>query len=429
MRNVFLLGRISIGEKVLMKFESGSSRLQNGAVKGNELQNPLRSWRDRIGLVLVGGMLPLGLFCLLTGMFWIGDHGLYSKLFYWTVALPALLLIPIRRGNVRNILRSPVFVAYLPFACYMALTVFWSASDDSAVDLIKRPLFVLLLFYAVFEFGSRRFDLLVTTIRWSAICSVLAAIYTLVLFVVDGGNDRLAGYGALDNPLMVSHVFGFFLALWFGVYFAERKLSQPLVLFAILSLMALIVATGSRTPLLATAVTVVWLAMLSGTRKGVLVVCLLAAAGVAAWLFAPEILVQRGLSYRTDIWANALRQVGEKPWFGHGYDAPIWIQLADFPFPFHDPHNLTLSVLFAGGVVGGLLWLLLYLVALIDSWRLRSNKWVLVCSATVVYGLVSGMTEGGSFLSRPKEHWFLIWIPMALLSLATYRARTDEESI
>jgi len=24
------------------------------------------------------------------------------------------------------------------------------------------------------------------------------------------------------------------------------------------------------------------------------------------------------------------------------------------------------------------------------------------------------MTEGGSFMSRPKEHWFLIWIPIAI---------------
>lgn len=412
-----------------MKIDSGSSRLRNGESKAGDLQNRLNSWRGRIEPVLLGKMLPAGLFCLLTGMFWIGDHGLYSKLFYWTVALPTLLLIPIRLGQLKNILSSRIFVAYLPFACYMALTVLWSASDDHAVDLAKRPLFVLLLYYALFEFGNYRVSLMVSTVRWSAICSVMAAIYTFVLFLVAGGNDRLAGYGALDNPLMVSHVFGFFLALWFGAYFAESKLSQPFAFFAILSLMVLIVATGSRTPLLATAVTVVWLAVLAGNRKGVLVVCLLVATGVLAWLFAPEMLAQRGFSYRTDIWADVLRQIGEKPWFGHGYDAPLRVQLTDFPFPLHDSHSLTLSVFFSGGIVGGGLWIMLYAVALVDSWRLRSNKWVLVCSATVVYGLVSGMTEGGAFLSRPKEHWFLIWIPMALLSLATYRARIHEEPV
>lgn len=32
-----------------------------------------------------------------------------------------------------------------------------------------------------------------------------------------------------------------------------------------------------------------------------------------------------------------------------------------------------------------------------------------------MFGLAAGLTEGNAFLPRPKEHWFLIWIPMALL--------------
>ncbi len=40
------------------------------------------------------------------------------------------------------------------------------------------------------------------------------------------------------------------------------------------------------------------------------------------------------------------------------------------------------------------------------------------------YGLVAGMTEGGSFLSRPNEHWFLIWIPLALVAAFTVRSES-----
>jgi len=43
---------------------------------------------------------------------------------------------------------------------------------------------------------------------------------------------------------------------------------------------------------------------------------------------------------------------------------------------------------------------------------------VLICSAAVVSGLVAGLTEGISYLSRPKEHWFLIWIPLSFLAAA-----------
>jgi len=56
----------------------------------------------------------------------------------------------------------------------------------------------------------------------------------------------------------------------------------------------------------------------------------------------------------------------------------------------------------------------LYTIALVYSWRNRSNPAVVIASALLIFGLVAGLTEGRDFLSRPKEHWFLIWIPFAL---------------
>lgn len=87
---------------------------------------------------------------------------------------------------------------------------------------------------------------------------------------------------------------------------------------------------------------------------------------------------------------------------------------------------MTLSVFHQGGVVGLLLWGILYLATLLGCWKQRANPLVFALSATVVYGLVAGMTEGGSFLSRPKEHWFLIWIPIALAAAALLKANEDE---
>lgn len=391
-------------------------------------ENPLKGWRNRFDFVLVNKVFPVGVFVLLTGMLWIGDHGYYSKLFYWLVALPALLLICVQPASLRHMLCSPIVIAYIPFACFIALSIFWSASEDNAIDLLKRPLYVLLLFFTVFELGQRRFDLLRLIIKLSAICAIVAAFVTITRFSVEGAQGRLAGYGALYNPLLVSHVFGFFIALWFGIYFTDRKLFQPLSLMGILICGALLIATGSRTPLVAMVVTICWLAALSANKKAVIALCGLLFLGAGTLLIAPDVITQRGLSYRTEIWANALMQISERLWFGHGYAAPLSIQLESIPYPFSDPHNLTLRVFYDGGVFGLVLWLLLYLVALERSWQLRSDKWVLVCSATVVYGLAAGMTEGGSFLSRPKEHWFLIWIPLALLSATTYRGRADDQA-
>ena len=388
----------------------------------------LKNWRAKMGGVLVNTVLPVGIFALLTGLFWIGDHGWYSRLFYWMVALPAVLLVVVQPAVLKGLWRSPLIVAFTPFACYVALTALWSSGDDSVVDMMKRPIYVLLLFLAVFELGCRRFDLLSKAFRWSAVLSIGFAAYAITIFVVSGAQGRLAGYGALSNPLLVSHVFGFFTAYWLGACFLERKLFDPLSALGILVCLALLITTGSRTPLFATSVTIAWLAVLSANRKAAICVCLTLAAGGLIWFLTPELITQRGLSHRNDIWAEVLRQIGERLWFGHGYDSPLWIHLDDFPYPLSDPHNLTLSVFFSGGLAGLALWLGLYAVAISSSWKLRSDKWVLIFSATVVYGLAAGMTEGGSFLPRPKEHWFLVWIPLALLAAATYRVRANEQT-
>ena len=379
-------------------------------------------WVNKTDIFLSERAFPFGIFLLLTGLFWLGDHGLYSKLFYWSLLLPTLLSILLFPGNVRNLLASRICVAYLPFACYMASTVFWSTSDDGLFEMMKRPLFVLLFFYPVFELGRRRFDLLCAAVKWGAVLAVVAAVWTLGEFLFSVDQYRLTGYGALYNPLLTSHVFGFFLAWWLGLYFSERRLFDPVALSSMLILLGLVLATGSRTPLVAMFAVVIWLSVATRNRKGILTLCSLLTGCILVWLFAPEILTQRGLSHRTEIWMDVLRQISEKPWFGHGFNSPLWVRLEALSYPLQDPHNLTLAVFFIGGAVGGILWLVLYATALLESWRWRNDKWVLVFSATLIYGLMAGMTEGGSFLSRPKEHWFLVWIPLALMSAAVYQA-------
>lgn len=135
---------------------------------------------------------------------------------------------------------------------------------------------------------------------------------------------------------------------------------------------------------------------------------------IVAYIFNPELVTQRGVSFRPEIWSESLRQIGEHPWLGHGYDHPMRIKLANGML-LADPHNIELGVLFAGGIVGLLLWSAIYALAFVFAWKNRRDPMVLLASTWLVFGLASGLTEGNAFMSRPKEHWFLIWIPLALL--------------
>ena len=380
-------------------------------------------WREKLLRILDNLVLPIGLLCLLTGLFWVVDRSFFHKIFYYLVVLPTLLLFLARPRVLNELLSSWIVVAYLLFASYVVLTLCWSTSPVDVLSLAKRPFLVLFLFCLTFELARYRFDLFQKASMAAASFSIAAAAFALMYHWRSEETDRLVGYGAFSNPLLTSHVFGFFLAWWLGVLVSAHKNLQTIALVAIPVLATLLLATGSRTPLFATAVTITWLAVISRNRRAMQTVLVAALLCLAVWQFMPEVLTQRGLSYRTEIWSDVWRQVSARLWLGYGYDAPLTVVLHDLPLTLLDSHNMTLSVLFMGGMVGLALWMALYAAALYESWRWRDDALVQIFSATMLYGLAAGMTEGGSFISRPKEHWFLIWIPLSLLAAAWYRAR------
>lgn len=368
---------------------------------------------------LTSRVLPLGLFALLTGLLWVGDRSAYHQLFYWLVVLPVIALAIARRDALVASLRSPIFLAFVAFAGYMAASIAWSGSEDGTLALLKRPLYVAVLFVACAELARSRPAVFELVLRGAAIFAVGGGAVALLRFGLDGAEDRFASFGALYNPLLTSHVFGFFLSLWVAYWIAQRRFFAPAPIAAVAILGALILATHSRTPLVALTMTVMWLSLLAGDKRGIVACLTLAGAGVLLALAWPEAIVQRGLSHRPEIWAEALRLIGERPVFGHGYEHPLRIPVAGIAEAFRDPHNMSLSVLYQGGAVGLALWAGLYAAALTACWRGRRHAGAFICSAPLVYGLFAGMTEGGSFLSRPKEHWFIIWIPLALVAAVT----------
>lgn len=386
----------------------------------------LLTWRTRLNDHLTNWVLPLGILLVLTSMMWAGEKQLFQQLFYVFLALPGVILALNDRNLVTALIRSPVFIAFLCFATYFSISISWSGTDESALSLLKRPLYVLCLFFAFSGVAMRRPDRFKAVLQLSAIIAVVAAGMQLALFLISDNGDRLAGYGALHNPLLTSHVFGFFLALWIAYWIRCKQFILPSAILAVAVLGALILATGSRTPLVAITATILWLGLMTGDRRGAIAFGVLVLTGTAILLLWPEAVAQRGFSYRPQIWADAIRQAMEYPVLGHGYNHDLRIHIEGIGYPFWDPHNMTLSVFYQGGALGLICWAGLFTSALFLSWKGRKVPMVFAFSATIVYGLVAGMTEGGSFLSRPKEHWFLLWIPFALLTAATLRMQENK---
>ncbi|PKO57475.1 MAG: ligase, partial [Betaproteobacteria bacterium HGW-Betaproteobacteria-19] len=214
------------------------------------------AWRTRLNDHLTNWVLPVGLLCLLTSMMWAGEKRLFQQLFYLFLALPAFILALNDRSLITALLRSPVFIAFLCFAAYFSISISWSGTDESTLSLLKRPLYVLCLFFAFAGVAFHRPDRLTAVLRLSSIIAVVAASVQLAFFLLSDDGARLAGYGALHNPLLTSHVFGFFLVLWIAYWIHQRRFFLPVAMIAVAVLGALILATGSRTPLLALSATI-----------------------------------------------------------------------------------------------------------------------------------------------------------------------------
>ncbi len=372
-------------------------------------------WWTRGSDWLIRIVLPIGWIALLTGMFWIGDRPYYHKLFYSLLAAPALLALLAGRGLLKPLLRSPIVIVFFLFSAYTLTTLLWSSTDDPFSSLGKRPVYVLFLFFSAGLLAIKAPSRLQASVKISAVMASLAGATFLVLFLHAGATGRFAGYGALYNPLLSSHVFGFFMAYWAAYWFLQKNIFDPLSLISLFILAALIFATGSRTPLVAVGSCLLWLSIANWNRRSLVVLVTAVLAGTLLLALYPDTLFSRGASFRPEIWANAWQQILEAPWFGHGYDAPMKIWISAHVDAMADPHNVWLAVFYYCGAIGLVLWVALYVVAFRFAWQHREQPWVMISSALLVFGLAASMTEGGSFLSRPKEHWFLIWIPMALM--------------
>lgn len=371
----------------------------------------------RVSDWLICYWLPLGWLALLTGMFWVGDRVLYHKLYYATLAAPTLIALALQPRQLSSLLRQPLIILFLLFAAYIALSAQWANSDESSLSASKRALYILMLLFAAALISLKQPGRLERVNEIAAVIAALCAGLSLAYFFYEGAVGRLSGYGALYNPLLSAHVFGFFCAYWLSRWHLEEQAAPLLPLLALAILWALLIFTGSRTPLLALSACVLWLAMCQWKPRILVVIALaIGLLVVAQSLRLTEDLLTRGVSYRPAIWQEALRQIQASPWFGLGYGHPQVFRVEGLDFALADPHNIELAVLFCGGVVGLTLWLLIYGYAMSYAWQQRRQPAVLIASTLVVFGFVAGLTEGEAFFSRPKEHWFLIWIPLALLA-------------
>jgi O-antigen ligase/tRNA A-37 threonylcarbamoyl transferase component Bud32 len=372
---------------------------------------------NRVFDFLVLWILPIGLLLLLSSLFFVTNRNVLHRFYYIFFSAPTIFLLCLRPRELRELLRDPLVIAFVAFCAWALTSLFWSPSPTIDSDLFKRPLHTFTLFAGCGLLLHYRNDLFKPIFFSAAVIALVVCVFNLEAFVKDFEPSirMIGGRGALDNPLLSSHLFGFFCVYWLYVCMTTRRLH--LLWFSIPALMimtAAVLATGSRTPLVALTLAALWIAFVNRNRRSALMIATLILGAAALLLFYPHAITERGSSYRLDLWGMTLHRIADMPWIGHSFNSELSLVVSDFKLS--EPHSFALGVLYYVGTIGFVPWAFMLGWGLYKGWKERAQPLFILASSLLAYGIGAGLTEGGGILSRPKEHWFLLWIPLALLA-------------
>ena len=363
-------------------------------------------------------LLPVGLFLLLSDLYFVPDRSIHHKLYYGLFSIPTLIALLLRPREMKTLLQEPLILGMLAFIAWAMITLIWSPTDNSPLGLLKPPLHILMLFLGCSLLVKYRSESLQPVLFGAAVVALVMTVYNLYVFAgIYSPEARMVGTGAFDNPLLSSHAFGFFCIYWLTLGMTSKR--QVIVLAAapaFLIMFAALLATGSRTPLVAVVLSMIWLSFICWNRRSLALVVMLIAGAIVVFTLFSDMIFSRGSSFRLDIWQMALELIAQKPFIGYGYEAPVSFDLPGVGYSLKEPHNFALGVLYYVGIIGFLPWAFMQLWGLYNSWRHRVNPLFILASAWLVYGIGASLTEGGGILPRPKEHWYLLWIPLALIA-------------
>lgn len=361
-------------------------------------------------------ILSFSIFVILAGLLLVPKTSNYHTIYYISAITPILLLLSVNpkliSDNISNVLKI-----FIIFSIWSALSTLWSDTDESIITPIKRIFYIFCLFISFSVVHSKNKNTLIKIFILSGTIVTIAACYNLLFSDFSFHTTaRFIGPGALKNPLLSSHIFGFFTVLFFSLFFTSNTKAKFFYILIGALLLSLVIATGSRTPLLALTAAAIWIIILFNNRKSIYIILSYVAALALIFFIYPEIILNRGVSYRPELWNSAIEKILSKPFIGYGFESSLKFYVPSLEKFFEDPHNIHLSTLSLTGLIGFILWCAMHIYALWACWKNKKNRLFIIASTLLIYGIMAGMTEGGGLLPRPKEHWFLTWIPLAFIA-------------
>ena len=357
---------------------------------------------------------------------------------YPAYLLAIAMLVRLRRWA--DVFAVPLMWAVTALLAYLALTCLWSedAQPSDGLSMLSRAAQVL-LFAVAFAECQMRGDLQRWLGRTLAVAGLLAAVAGLALFLMGPSeNGRLIGLGQLDNNVVAALVFGVVLIL-----VTDKALCDPgahwrrFSALGMVVLAAAVLLSDSRNGQIGAVLGVGTLLLAHRVLDrqrfavailGMGVILVAALAALIANDAGRTLLLPRGDSFRPAIWLATLGAVMDGGlWFGRGILTDDTLVTAAGEFPH--PHNMYLSVLFQGGLVGAALFATLIATVvhtLLQHYPHRDAKLAL---GILGLALPAWLLDGHELIDKVGMTWFLFWLPVAISLGLAWMGRLDAKRL
>ena len=362
---------------------------------------------------------------LACGLFWLpfgmaitpGNHprSVYHWMLALTLFLPGLWALCRDRGRLaRCWLAGWPLRLCLAMLVWSSLTLFW-ASGPQLIERLKGPVFAALYLSAWMAWSSqcREERQTMRLVFWTGVAMALAALAAMIVFpwrdIV--WHDRMIGLALLDGPNLSAYVMACAF-LWLAELPQPTMARRYLGWAAMLVLLVFIGWTGSRGAWVALMVALVGMAVWQRDREALWLA--VGAVCIVAVVFAllPSELLQRGLSYRPQIFRQALAFIAARPLGGLGLGSDY--QVTAGAQTLTHSHNIFTNVAIEVGLPGLVLWLLLWTWTGWQGWTHRDRPLGRVLLSVWIFASVALQVDGPSFLQSPRPEWLLTWMPLAL---------------
>ena len=348
-----------------------------------------------------------------------GDYS-FKPVFYSLIILPTLLLLPFGKVSLREIWGSAavIFLLIVPLL-YWSASNLWSTQPGNFLPFLRRSLvvfvFVVAVAHAVLRLGPDFRNYLDLAL---VLVAIGAAIHLGSLLFMDarGSQWRLGDGTVFRRSLHASHFFGCFASYGLVRCYQQANLRAAIpYIISTLLCAGFVFSTESR----GTSGSLLVMALLvSGLwyRRYSHAVVILLLVGLGTYV-SYDVLVERGVSYRVEIWQQTWPIVRDNFWGGIGLGTPLNVSYGNSLVAPH-AHNLYLDLLARSGVFGLLLFLPVVVLVARRCFTACKNEQVYL--AMVLFFLLCMLTDVHKPINSPSAVFVIFWLPLTALLVTVY---------